>query len=120
MEPTGHGGGHGGNPGAGPGEGDPGTAGPGLHARPGLDWTVPAAVVFVLLGWIPVAFLDWLPGRGYFGPLEIPAILAMVGVLFAVIGVLRAVDLHDGRLRATSIAVGLVGLLRLFLVPLLA
>lgn len=97
-----------------------GNEGPGLRTRGGLDPTVPIAAFFVLVGWIPPSWMAAVIGFGYFGPLALPAVLAMVGVLAAVIGVMRSLDLQDLRLRRTCLAIGGVGMLRLFLMPLLA
>lgn len=97
----------------------PGT-GPGLEAEPGWDKPLLAGVFFVLLGYSPVAFWARIMGYGYFGPLAWPAILAMVGVLFGVIALLRSLDLEDQKLRNAAIVVLLLGLVRLFIAPMLS
>lgn len=77
------------------------------------------SIVFVVLGFTPDAFFDATVGYSHFGPLAWSAILAMVGVLFAVIAFLRAVDLDDRRLRAWATAAFVVGMFRVFIVPLI-
>lgn len=92
--------------------------GPGLEARDGVDPTIVTAAVFVVIGFTPWKWWESLIGFGYFGPVEVPAILAMVGVLFGFIAFLRAIDLGDTRLRAYAAAALAVGFVRLFLMPL--
>lgn len=93
-------------------------SGPGIVAKEGIDPTVVTAWIFILLGFTPNVLWRKLLGFDYFGPLEVSAILTMVGVLFAFIAVLRSVDLGDLRLRwAGGVALAL-GLIRLFLLPL--
>lgn len=94
-----------------------GQMGPGIARRQGIDPTLLTAAIFVLLGFTPVAWSQAVLGFGYFGPLEVPAILAMVGVLFAFIAVLRAVDTEDVPLRTQALIAAAAGLLRLFIVP---
>lgn len=84
------------------------------------DPTLLTSAAFILLGFTPVSWWAALVGYGYFGPIAWPAILAMVGVLFAVIALLRSVDLHDQRLRTMALVLLGLGLVRLFLAPLLA
>jgi len=91
-----------------------GGAGPGLAPSHRIDPTLLTAGVFVLLGFTPDAFFDATVGYSHFGPLAWSAILAMVGVLFAVIAVLRSVDTGDAGMRAWAVGVGAVGLLRVF------
>ncbi len=76
------------------------------------------AIAFVVLGFTPVAWAARVMGYGYFGPIAWPAILAMVGVLFAVIAFLRAVDTGIKPARNQAVAVAAVGLVRLFVLPL--
>lgn len=97
----------------------PGT-GPGLEAEPGWDKPLLAGVVFVLLGYSPISFWARIMGYGYFGPLAWPAILAMIGVLFGVIALLRSLDLEDKKLRNAALVVLVLGLGRLFIAPMLA
>lgn len=92
-------------------------SGPGLVAKDGVDPTVVVGWVLVLLGFTPTSLWERILGFGYFGPIEVSAIITMVGVLFAFIAVLRSIDLGDMRLRLFGgIALGL-GLVRLFLMP---
>ncbi len=93
-------------------------SGPGLEAKDGVDPTLVTAWIFVLIGFTPTGI--WLRVLGFdrFGPLEVSAILAMVGVLFGFIALLRAIDLADVRLRAMAIGALVLGLGRLFLLPL--
>lgn len=93
--------------------------GHGLESRR-WDPTVVTAWAFTLLGFIPTGTWAGAFGYGYFGPIAWPAILAMVGVLFAVIALLRSIDLEDLRLRKLALAALVIGMLRLFLAPLLA
>ncbi len=95
-----------------------GQPGPGLRPTPGIDKTLVTAWVCIVVGYTPWTLWRSLLGFGYFGPIQVPAIIAMVGVLFAVIAVLRAVDLHDKRLRTMGLVAGTLGLVRLFLLPL--
>lgn len=95
------------------------TGGKGLPSHPEHDKVPYIALGFALAGFLPPSLFERLIGFGYFGPLAVPAILAMVGVLFAVIGVLRAVDWKDQRALRWSVAAGVVALGRLFLVPFL-
>ncbi len=92
---------------------------PRLESSRGMDWPIKVAVPFVALGWVPVSWLYSWPNAGHFGPLALPAVAAMVGLLFAVIGLLRSVDTGDRRMRTWSIVVGLVAFARIFLQPLL-
>ncbi len=94
-----------------------GQAGPGLEPREGIDRTLIVAWIGVIVGYTPWQWWRSGIGFGYFGPIEVPAILAMVGVLFAFIALLRAVDLKDTRQRTAAVAAMAVGLLRLFLLP---
>ena len=89
----------------------------GLPARAENDRVPFIALGFALVGYVPVTVFERLVGFGHFGPLAVPAILAMVGVLFAVIGVLRAVDWRDQRALRWSVAAGIIALGRLFVVP---
>lgn len=91
--------------------------GPGLEKQPGLDRSLVAAYVFVAIGFTPVSWYTRLLGYGYFGPIAWPAILAMVGVLFGVIALLRSLDLEDATLRNAAIVALILGLLRLFIFP---
>jgi len=97
---------------------EPGLRGPGIRPRAWIDPTVWLSAAFVLLGWLPPAWYAAVLGVGYFGPLAIPAILAIVGVLAAAIGVLRSLDLRDEGLRRTCLVLGAIGLVRLFVAPL--
>lgn len=74
---------------------------------------------FALVGYLPPAWFARLVGFSHFGPLEVPAILAMVGVLFAVIGILRAVDWKDQRTLRWSLVAGILAMGRLFILPFL-
>lgn len=94
-----------------------GQSGPGLQATPGIDKTLVTAAIAVAIGFTHWTWWRALIGFGYFGPIEVPAIIAMVGVLFAFIALLRAVDLKDAKQRTWAIAIGVAGLLRLFLLP---
>lgn len=92
-------------------------SGPGIVAKEGLDPTVITAWVFVMLGFTPSILWRTVLGFDYFGPIEVSAILTMVGVLFGFIAVLRSIDLRDLRLRwAGGVALAL-GMIRLFLAP---
>lgn len=97
----------------------PGT-GPGLEPQTGTDRSLIVGAVLVLVGFSPVSFWARLLGYGYFGPLAWPAIFAMVGVLFGVIALLRSLDLEDQKLRNASLVVLILGLARLFIVPMLS
>ncbi|MGB1587083.1 MAG: hypothetical protein ACPHID_08590 [Thermoplasmatota archaeon] len=97
----------------------PGT-GPGLEPQEGIDKSLLAGAALVLIGFTPVDFWAGIIGYGYFGPLAWPAIFAMVGVLFGVIALLRSLDLEDRTLRNASILVLVLGLLRLFIAPMLS
>ena len=90
---------------------------PRLEAAQGIDWPLKVSAVFVLLGWLPASGYAALLGVGFFGPLALPAIAAMIGMLFAAIGLLRAVDTGDKRTRAWSIALGALAFVRLFVQP---
>lgn len=94
-----------------------GQSGPGLEATPGVDKTLVTAWICVLIGFTPWTVWRQVLGFGYFGPIQVPAIIAMVGVLFAVIAVLRALDLQDVRLRNLGLLAGVLGMVRLFLLP---
>ncbi len=88
-----------------------------LPSHPEHDKVPFIALGFVVAGYLPLGWYAAILGFGKFGPLEVPAIVAMVGVLFAVIGILRAVDWKDPQaLRWSSIA-GVLGFVRLFVVP---
>lgn len=91
----------------------------GIEASKGVDPTVVTAWVFALLGYTPIVWYERLIGYGHFGPLAWPAILAMVGVLFAVIAILRSIDLKDATLRNWAIGAFAVAMLRLFVGPML-
>ena len=93
------------------------SGGPGLAPRAGVDPTVPLASVLVAVGWVPMPVWEVVLERPYFGPLALPAVVAMGGVLSALIGVLRSVDLGDRRLRWTCVAIGAAGMARLFVLP---
>lgn len=95
----------------------PGQPGPGVRPSRGVDPTLVTAWLFALLGYTPYTWWAALLGRGFFGPIEIPAILAMVGVLFGFISVLRGMDLEDRPLRKWGVAATALALVRLFLVP---
>jgi hypothetical protein len=94
-----------------------GGAGPGLTQRSGTDPALVAAALFVALGWTPTAVWMALLGVAYFGPLHYSAILAIVGVLAAAIAVLRSLDTGDLRLRRYALAIGGIGMGRLFVLP---
>ncbi len=96
----------------------PGNEGPGLEPSPGYDWTVWPAGILALIGWTPIAWWEAALGTAYFGPLAFPAICAMVGVLFVVIGLLRGLDTKDVRSRPWLIGAGAIGMARLFVLPL--
>ncbi len=90
-----------------------------LPTRPQHDKIPYVGLGLALVGYLPAALFAQVLGFSHFGPLAVPAIIAMVGVLFATIGLFRALDWKDQRALNWSIAAGVVGLLRLFLIPLL-
>lgn len=89
----------------------------GLPTRAEHDKVPFIALGFALVGYLPASLFERLVGFGHFGPLAVPAILAMVGVLFAVIGVLRAVDWRDQGTLRWSLLAGVLALGRLFVLP---
>ncbi len=91
--------------------------GPGIQATGRVDPTLVTGWIFVLIGYTPYRLWENILGFGYFGPIEVPAILAMVGVLFAFIALLRSVDLQEHKARNLAAAAMLVGFVRLFLLP---
>lgn len=95
----------------------PGLMGPGVRPSTGIDPTLVTAWLFALLGYTPYTWWERILGFGFFGPIQVPAILAMVGVLFGFIAVLRALDLRDSRLRLLGGTATALGLVRLFLLP---
>lgn len=95
----------------------PGQPGPGLRPNKGVDPTLVTAAVFIVVGYTPVAWWEAALRTGHFGPLQIPAIVAMVGILFAFIALLRSIDLQDRRLRMWAGIALALGLVRLFLFP---
>lgn len=91
--------------------------GPGLKPSTRPDPVMVTAVVFALLGLLPTR---WFRAGVdlHLGPLEVPAIFAIVAVLFAVLGLLRGIELEDRFIQVVSSAAGVVGLIRLFIYPL--
>ncbi len=75
------------------------------------------ALGFSLAGFLPLGLFAAVLGFGKFGPLEVPAIISMVGMLFAVIGILRAVDWKDAKALRVSTLAGVLSFVRLFLMP---
>lgn len=94
-----------------------GQPGPGLRRTGRTDPTLVTAWVFAVLGYTPISWVERAFGIAYFGPLAWPAIVAMVGVLFGVIALLRSLDLDDRRLRAWAAGALALGLVRVLLFP---
>jgi hypothetical protein len=92
-------------------------ADPGIEPTAGLDRPLVAAIIFVALGFMPNSWVEAALTYAYFGPVAWTAILCMVGVLFAVIALLRSLDLEDQKLRNAAIVLLLIGLARLFILP---
>lgn len=91
--------------------------GPGLMPSARPDPVMITAVVFALLGLLPTRLFRTGVDL-HLGPLEVPAIFAIVGVLFGVLGLLRGIELEDRFIQVVSSAAGVVGLVRLFIYPL--
>lgn len=91
--------------------------GPGLKPSPRPDPVMITAVVFALLGLLPTRLFRTGVDL-HLGPLEVPAIFAIVGVLFGVLGLLRGIELEDRFIQIVSSTAGVVGLIRLFIYPL--
>lgn len=90
---------------------------PGIEAKQGTDPTLITAAIFIAVGYTPASWWARLVGVSHFGPLELPAVLAMVGVLFAFITGLRGLDLQDRTRMRWAVILGALGMVRLFLLP---
>lgn len=95
------------------------TEGPGLERRyKRFEPVSTTSILFGLLGLIPSAAFLVTFGAEAFGPIEFPAILAIVGVLFGFLAVFRHGELQDVMALRVGIAGAALGLVRLFLYPL--
>lgn len=96
----------------------PPEGGPGLEPSPKPDPVAWTAAIFGLLGLVPERAFGGLPNAGHFGPFSVAVLAAIVAVLFAVISIMRYVDLRDRRILVVGLVGGGLGLVRLFIYPL--
>ncbi len=96
------------------------TEGPGLQEhRTGRDPVSIVSIVFAVLGLTPRAVFGSALGVEAFGPIAFPAIFAIVGVMFGLLTLIRHGELQNLLALRLGIAGLSIGLIRLFLYPLL-